>query len=312
MAATGSSVGEVIDNTLDLLLGASRESLNMVYNPIGVTDTTISITYNPTTIQPNTYIEIDEELMYVWASEFGSPSSTVTVQRGMRSTVATTHEAGALIRVDPYFPKYQVQKALQAEIGSWGPQVYAVATIDIPLTDYVGGYDLGILGDYYRIMDVRESPDLELGYVSDNMWPRVKWEELKNAPFSQFPSGNALFIIDPLGVWDSPQNSPRTVHVIYAKPFDWARPWSLTTDLISDVGIDANELDIPPYGAAWRLLQGREARRTLVEAWGQSADLKEEPPMYASQAAQAFKAIRDGRLADAMQRLNVKFGVRGK
>ena len=310
--ATGSLVANVIDQSLDLLLGSARENLNITSSGVAVTDTVINLGYVPGAIQQGTYIEIDQELMYVWSSTTSATVGTVTVQRGMRSTAAVAHGANTLVRVNPYFPRYQVANAIQAEIGSWGPQLYRVNTINIPLVNYVAGYDLGVLGDFHRIIDVRESPDLELGYVSDQAWARIKWEVLQAAPRSQFPSGNALFIVDPLGVWDSPQTNPRTVHVIYAAPFNFNIPFVENTDVVAQVGVDPNELDIIPYGVGFRLLQGREARRALTENMGAPNTATAVPPMYASQASAAFKKIRDDRIGDAMVRLMTKYGVRGK
>ncbi len=310
--AIGTTVSAMIDSTLDLLLGSAREDINLVAVPVGLTDTTIQVSYPAQSLQQGSFLEIDNELMYVFASTAGSPNATITVRRGMRGTVAATHAAGAEVTSNPYFARYIIQNAIQAEIGSWGPQVYSVRSVLIPLVDYVQGYDLGVLGEYYRIMDVRESPDLQLGFVGDASWPRVKWEELHNAPQSAFPSGKALTIVDPIGIYDSPANQPRYIHVTFAAPFNYQQNFGPNTDLVSQVGLDPNELDIPPYGAAWRLIQGREARRTLIEARGQSQDLTAVPPMYASQASMAFKKVRDDRLGDAAQRLLTQYGVRGK
>ena len=150
-----------------------------------------------------------------------------------------------------------------------------------------------------------ESPDPLTGIVNENSWARVNYRIDKNANLTSFPSGAALFITDPLGVFDS----PRTFHVTYAAPIDVDTTFE-DTDCLHVTGMDYSDIDIAPYGAAWRLASGREVRRMLTEAQGQNSDLQNFPAGYMVKAAEDFKNLRDSRLKDAIERLRAQYPIR--
>jgi hypothetical protein len=300
------TVGDLINRTFDLLLQAAREERNQLTASIDAVVTTFNVNYALGALQRGTYLAIDDEVMYVWATTPGSGnSSTVTVQRADKGTAAAAHAANSIIQVNPYFTKYSVRKTLQDEIRSWGPQVFQVKTTDINAVDFIRGYDLGIIGTWFYILGVSMSPDTLTGITPDNLWPQCSYTIDQSANLTKFPSGSALFITDPLGVFDT----PRTIHVTYAAPIDVDTTF-LDTDLLSTMGIDNSEMDIAPYGAAWRLAAGREVRRMLTEAQGQVSDLANFPAGYQLKAAEGFKQLRDSRLQDAVERLRSQYPIR--
>src|ERR1700694_5944440 len=136
--ATDNTVGHLIQPTFDLLLGARREERNQVATTVATTDTSISVTYAVKGAQRGTYLAIDDEVMYVWTSAdgVGGGNGTITVSRGEKGTVATSHASGTDIQVNPFFTKYQIRETLREEIRSWGPQVYAVKTVAVNSTDF--------------------------------------------------------------------------------------------------------------------------------------------------------------------------------
>ena len=230
----------------------------------------------------------------------------------MKGTTAATHSNGTLVHVNPFFTRYQVRNTLQDEIRSWGPQVYQVKTADIAATDYVNGYDLGALNPGFGVIDVQRSPDTLFDSTpNDETWPSVKWRVVRSANLTAFPSGQALIITDPTPVFDSP-----TFHVVFAAPFDVDSPQSPNTvpfqdsDSLATMGIDNSDIDIAPYGAAWRLASGREIGRMLTERMGATADLQNFPPGYMVKTAEEFKVLRDSRLRDAQERLRSEFPIK--
>lgn len=305
------TVSYLISRTFDLLLGAMREDLNRLTSNIGANDTTIATDFPPGMMNKGCYLAIDDEVLYVWSSSSSSNGSSVVVQRGMKGTTPATHTAQTLIKVNPFFTKYQVRQTLQDEIRSWGPQVYAPKSKLITATDFVNGYDLGLLGQCFHVIDVQRSPDSVWATPPDNAWPSVKWRVVNQAPTSSFPSGQALMIVDPVGVFDEP-----TFNVVYAAPIDVDSPQNGNTlpfqdgDSLTVMGMDNSDLDIAPYGAAWRLASGREIRRTLQEAQGNTADVQNFPPGYMVKTAEEFKQLRDSRLQDAMERLLQQYPIK--
>lgn len=300
------NVGYLLDRTFDLLLGSEREQMNQLGTAIEATATTLSLRYALGTLQRGTYIAVDTEVMYVWNAVTSAGGNTqATVQRGMKGTTAASHSEGAVVYINPYFTRYQVRQTLQDEIRSWAPQVFAVKTADLTATDFVRGYDMGDLGAWLFVIDVLVSPDTLLGTPSDKNWRSVDYRIDRSADTTTFPSGSALTVTSPLGIF----NTPRTIHVVYGAPIDVDSTFT-DGDTLLAMGMDSSDLDIAPYGAAWRLAASREVRRMLTEAQGNDADLQNFPPGYMVKAAQEFKMLRDSRLADAVARLRAQYPVR--
>lgn len=306
-ATPRASVAHLIERTKDLLLGSGREELNLLSTTLSRTETSFVLSYALDGLNRGSYIAIDTELMFVWAAQPEASSQTcqVTVQRGMKGTVEAEHVANSVVYLNPFFSRWQLRKTLQDEIRSWGPQVFRVKTLDLATSDFVRGYDMGSLGEWFYILDVRMSPDLLNATPSDKNWRSLPYRVEHSANTTTFPSGNALTITDPIGVFDA----PRTVHLVYGAPFS-VNTFTDAVTLITTVGLDYSDLDIAPYGAAWRLAASREVRRMLVEAQSQAADLQNFPPGYMVKAAQEFKMLRDSRLNDAIQRLSAQYPTR--
>ena len=300
------TVRYLVDRTFDLLLQSAREERNQLASALDASSTTFTVTYDLANLARGTYIAIDDEVMYVWSTTKGSGgTSTITVQRADKGTSPATHAAGSIIQVNPYFTRYSVKQTLKDEIRSWGPQIFQVLTADISATNYVRGYDMGALGQWFYVLNVTESPDPMTGITSDNMWSSVPYRIERSANLAAFPSGNAIFFTSPQGVF----SSPRTFHITYAAPFDVDTSFN-DTDCLHITGVDYSNIDIAPYGAAWRLASGREIRRMLTEAQGQSADLTNFPAGYMVKAAEDFKNLRDSRLDDAEEQLRAMYPVR--
>ena len=299
------TVGYLINRTFDLLLGAAREERNQLTGALDAVSTTFTVNYPLNSLKTGTYLCIDQELMYVWTSTPSSgASSTVTVSRGERGSVATTHLAGAPIQVNPYFTRYAVAETLRDEIRSWAPQVFRVLTADIPLVNYQRGYDMGSLGPWFNILKVTESPDILTAAGGDALWRQISYTVSQSANTTSFPSGNCLNVNTPTAPFDS----PRTLHIVYSAPINVDTTFG-ENDVLGTMGFDSSEVDIPPYGAAWRLAASREVRRMLTEAQGAVADLTNFPPGYQLKAAEQFKQLRDSRLNDAIVRLRAQYPI---
>jgi hypothetical protein len=100
----------VINRTLRQLLSGTVEQKNKLSASINATTTSVVATYDLDGLRPGSVFEIDSEMFYVWASTSGS--KTLTVERGFNGTTAASHSAGALITVNPRFPRAQILEAL--------------------------------------------------------------------------------------------------------------------------------------------------------------------------------------------------------
>lgn len=302
-------VSALVDDVLNHLAGTAHDVINLLKTSMSAStenalDTVVFV--NPMNgAVPGVYLSIDDETMLILT--ISSSGNTSQVLRGQKGSTAGSHSANALIYVDPAWPRWAVMSTIRDEIRSWGPQVYQVLTVpvDIATQANVMGYDLGEIQPFYRVLKVRQTPPAYIASIiggdngavtsvaDDRSWPEVPFHVDQAAPLSDFPSGNALF------VETTSFTLPGVLHVTYAAPFDVDTAWADTTDLLADVGLKSYHLDIPAYGAAWRLLSFRQPRRLFTQMQGQPRDAQEVPALALMQAAQQFKAFRDDRLWDS-------------
>lgn len=274
-----------------------------------VFDTHVTTVFPLGGIQPGSYISIGDEEMYVFSVNLGANQATVS--RGENSTTASGHLVYDRIYVNEPFNRSMIINAIVDDIRSWGPQVYAVKQLDIATIPYQRGYDLGDINPYYGVMDCVITPWPTYNDMDNLDWKRVRWRDYQSMPTTDFPSGNGIIITGVGGMQggDIPlynvNGNTQMLHVTYAAAFDVDAILTKgeAANLNADVGLDETEFDIPPIGAAWRLLMMREARRATTLMQGEPRVQSEIPPLYISKAAEQFKIIRDGRLADAQYRL---------
>ncbi len=310
------TVGQLIDRTKMELMGGGRAEMNTLSGPISTTPAagtieTYGVSFSLQGIIPGTYLTIDDEMFYVFATN--PTQQSFTASRGENSTSVTTHANGARVYVNDPFPRAMLLNHIQDEIRSWGPQVFAVDTILIDLKQGISGYDLGAINPYFGIIEARMTPDPNFYAIDTKAWDRVRFKEVRGMPSADFPSGNGIIVTQADGStawsWDI-QGITWQLNVLYSHPFDVDSQWSESTELVSQCGLDPSDLDIPQLGAMWRIMRGREARRAITNVTGTPAGNEQVPPLYITKTAAQFKAERDSRLWDAQTRLARQYPIR--
>ena len=152
-----STLNTIVDEILlDLSsYGLSTPRLTSLALDIDADDTTVKVT--SATNVPVGLIEIDSELMYVQSVD--RDANTVTVIRGFRSTAAT-HTAGALVTVNPPWPRKQVANAVNDAITSSYPQLFKVATTALEAKSVDNTYDLSA-GRVLQVRNLTTGPTTE-------------------------------------------------------------------------------------------------------------------------------------------------------
>lgn len=291
-------------DTRRVLYGTHRASMNKAAaSSISTTTTSITFAY-PFNFGAGSHIEIDDELMYVY--ETNATQGSATVERGVLGTTPVQHAASSIVWVEPRFPRQTIKDALQADIRSWPTSVYKVTTLDglvASASDRV--IDLtGIPPDFYDILEVRRAPITNQAIVGNNAWPEVRdYDIVRDADSTLAASGVALQMPYVLG-------QGVQVRVTYSRPFDTATFTDATT-LEGTIGLEERIWDIPVLGACWRLLHGREIKRTFTEGQGEARRGMEVPPRYISATADDYKKRRDSRLEDEARRLANSWPMRG-
>lgn len=283
---------ELIEETRRHLQGSARDQMNRLNGALTNSQTTVTLEFTMGGIQAGAVLSIDLELMYVWSVS----GQNATVQRGFAGSAAVTHTTATLVFVNPRASAFAVREAINAELAAYSsPSIglYRVRTVDITYSASANEYDLTSVTDIIEVIGVHTS----LPGITD-WYPVSSWNLTRDLPTATFPSGKALSIYTPV-------ISGRSVRVVYAAPF--VALTNLTDDVATVSFLPASAHDIPPLGAAARLLAGREARRAGIDAQPESRRAEEVPPGANRSAAGGLLALRDLRLREEATRLHAAY-----
>lgn len=291
------TVSDLIEDTFSHLLGMDAANYNRLASSISsISQENIVLELDLESVQPGSVISIDTEDILVLAVNDSSKTITKCV-RGFRGSEETIHAANAVVHVNPRFTRYRVLRALRDEIYSWSPKLYRVSAVDISLTATTHAFDLaGLPIDYLHVIQTWIEPS-----NSYEQWKKISHRVGTNMATSDFASTNAIFF--------PAIYSGRTVRVQYAHRFDLTN-FTGANDAVAGIGLASSMVDIPPLGAAFRLLAPREAQRSDFQAQGQSRRAEEVPPGSTFQAAAGLKQMRDMRINEEALSLLHRYGIR--
>lgn len=268
--------------------------------------TTLEVAETPEHMSQGSTVAIDAELFYV--KSVNSGSMILNVIPGYYGTTTANHAEDSIIEVDPRVPKAALVDWAEQEIRSWSKQLFRIVTLSLDIDVNERTYDLAgvdAMGVDF-LLDVRSEPlssvfdDYRFGITwSRDAWPRVASKLLRDMPVSEFPSGYALQL-------DSPPRHATTLRVAYAAPFDLS-PFTLTTDLISDVGLETNFLEVLELGMRMRALSSGLVARTDWRAQGQSRDAEEVTLIDIVRAVDMARSQRMERLAEMALTLRARY-----
>ncbi len=292
------TVAQLIEETKRLLYGSSRLSLNRLpASGSGMLsgDTIITAEFDLLDMTRGALISIDDELM--WVISTNAPLKQATVVRGHLGTTATSHAAGALIEVNPRFPRVYIKRSLQQEIDSWGTRLFKVATANISFSSSTRIYDLGVT-NYIGVIDVRLSAYTGRTTKSNP----YRWSVLRDLDTAEFASGSAIEL---LGGYPT----SGTMRVKLAQKFD-VSSWTDATD-VESLGLTTAMCAIPPVGAAWRLMSAKEVGRTNLTAQPEPRKAEEVPAGHMASVAQQLKTLRDNLIDEERWTLMNRYPLKG-
>lgn len=314
-------VADLVARTRRHLSGLHRSMLNQYLGSIDATTTSITLAFDTSSIAVGSYISIEDELMYVQSKQ---NTPTVTVMRGMLGSTPAAHNGTItplLVEIQPRFPTFAIRQAVQDEIRSWSPRLFGVKSTNLLTNIGTRGYDIGTLLDanWIDVLDVRRSTNqsgLAYGYNAlVKTWPRIPYSITRFSDSSANDSGGSTFPTDfPSGtaLMIKANYYNTTVSIIYSVAMRPPDAFGDSVDLLATMGFDPSWADIAPYGAASRLLIGREAVRNITESAGESRKAGDVPPQAIAQVANEFKAFRDQRLNEASRTLKAMFPIKFK
>jgi hypothetical protein len=278
----------LISETKRHLSSYAREPMNKLATAVTADAETLTFTYDSTQIQQGAFVQVGLELMYVWQVE---PSSkTATVARAQQGSAAAPHAAGAIVTVNPRFPDFAVAKAINddlVDLSALG--LYGVRTVELTATTNSSGYDL----PNSNILEVLAISMRHAG--TPRTWtPVTNFDLQRNADTDDFASGFALHL-------GEGTRAGQPIRVVYKASFDPLV--NLSDDVEAVAGLPATMHDLPPMGAAVRLVAPREIRRNFTDSQGDSRRAEEVPPGAVAASMRTVAALRTTRIESEKARL---------
>lgn len=238
-------------------------------------------------------VEIDTEVLYIQSVD--TSAKTAVVIRGSEGSTAATHASGATVTVNPRFPAFAAFIALNDTLRDLSASNYfQMKAVTITFDASKFGYDLtdSDVIDLYDIRVKRTGAQLA--------WDRVDNYALhRNMDPAEFASTNALFLYG-----NPPASNGQPMRVLYKAPFALL---AATTNDVSVTGLPSSSYDVPPIGAALRLLAGREVKRNFTEQAGESRRSQEVPPGAVLGSMRGLQALFDARIRSEVKGLLAQY-----
>lgn len=273
-----------------LLTHHDREERNRLAAAILANATSLRLEFDPTRIAKGSRLGVDWELFEVWE---GSGTGPYTVEGAQAGSTAAGHDEGALVTVNPRFPRHSILAEINNELDDLSSPIHGlfrVTTLDVTYDAGVYGYDLA--SDFLDVLEVSWEP---VGSTKDRRYLRPgEYEVRRGLDVADFASGNAIFL--PSGITDG-----YTVRVRYVGAF--TSIVTSTTDVATTSGLPATALDILHLGAAIRLLAPLEPARNYTDAQGNSRRSEEVPPGASDRSMLPLQEIRRDRIRSEAARL---------
>jgi hypothetical protein len=272
---------DVIEEAIRILLGGSREEMNKLDGAVSNDgpESTFTFKYALNGIREGAHIAIDDEICRVWSVDEGA--KTAVVERGMFGSTALNpyggdgHVDGALVFVNPRFPRFAVLKAMNDELISLSSPsngLYRVDSYEFQFNAAVSDYELP--EEAFEVYDVyADSPG------PSQAWVRVpNWSWNPNADATDFANGKSIRIPNAF--------QGRTIRVVYKAAFT---PITMQFEPLETHALLPVEMhDILSLGVLWRLGPSREMKRNFTEAQRGDARRAEEVPANAVQNSFAW------------------------
>ena len=277
------------------MLAGVVEERNKLATSIDSDDTAVVCTYDIGGFRTGSVFELGSEMFYVWDAQ---PSTkTLTVERGYLGTTAASHSSGAVLTLNPRFPRQQMLDSVNADIddlSSTANGLFRVVTVDLTYNGSDRQIDITSSGTILELLDVR------LRYLADD-FPVIHSSRLQTGlPTADFPSGNTLVLDEPV--------MAGTLRVRYKAPF--TRATTEASDLTTDCFLPATCDDIIEMGVVLRMMAGREIKRNFTESQGDTRRPDEVPAAAVANSITNIQRLRRDRIIAEAGRLKAQFPIK--
>ena len=288
------TAAQLVDRTVQNLLAGTVEERNKLASSVNSSVDSLTMSYALGSLREQTVFEIESELFYVWESN--TTAKTATVERGFGGSTAASHSSGAVVTVNPRFPRHQVLQALNSELADLSSPMnglYQMKTVDL---SYNGSDRMVNLTSVTAMIDLY---DVRYRYLSDD-YPIVRNVRLlRDMPTTDFASGFVL-------AFDQEVRSG-TVRVLYKAPYTQFSSESATT---ATAGVTTEVEDLLVLGAQIRLMAGREVKRNFTESQGDTRRAEEVPAGAVGNSITNLLRLRRDRIQAEAARLARQYPLR--
>lgn len=304
-----------IENTRSLLMTGRMDKINALTAPYTAGASgpvTLAMTPPLDGVAAGVRLTVGTNTFYVISAN--SPAGTVSAYAGQEATVDASAVTGALVRIGPRFTDAEIMAAINADLldlSAPSNGLYSVTTIDLTATDLTVGYDLAGVTDLIDIIEVRAhnpaSTMKDYGQLN-----KIDYRLNRAADPAVFPSGLALQLLNSNGTlignsWGTSLLGLGTsmgVRVLYRRGFTQL---ANLTDAQSVTNLPVSCCDLPPLGAAMRLVIPREIRRNFSESQGDTRRASEVTPGAILNSYKGLAQLRQERIAAESARLTAAY-----
>lgn len=216
-----------------------------------------------------------------------------TVLGGQAGTADVNALAGDLVRVNPMITDHEINTALAAEVDDLSAPdngLFQMKSVSLTATTGIG-YDMTGVTSLLDIYEVRPQAT-----GTQSWWRQMSkfdWRLDRNADTALFPSGLSLQLF-------GATVPGYAIRVLYRAGFVF--PPTVATDL-NTTGLPVTAYDIPPIGAAMRLMAPREIKRNRTEYQSDTRRAAEVPPGAVAGSYRGLMMLRQARVASEAARL---------
>lgn len=278
----------IINKTLRQLLSGTVEARNKLASTVNSSATSIVCTYALEGLRAGQIFEIESEVFYIWAAD--AATKTLTVERGFNGTTAAAHTAGALVTVNPRFPRAQILEAINDEVLDLSSPVNGLFQVKTLNFTYNGTDRMINLTSATDVIDIL---NVSVRYLTDDYPIARKVKLVRDLPTDDFASGFALKFDQAV--------YPGRLRIVYKAPY--ASVTTEATNLNTDCGIQESVEDIVVVGTQLRLMAPREIKRNFVESQGDTRRAEEVASGAITNSATALRQLRRDRIIAEAARL---------
>lgn len=265
---------DLIHKTRSHLMTGKPDILNVLDSDVLANATSLPFRFTVRGVDVGTRLVIGlEEYHVVESPSTSNPGTSITVLPAQNGSSSTAHTGGDVIYVAPQFSAFRISQELNVCLASLpGEGLWRIKTLDFDFNPAQAGYN-------FTSTDVLDIWRVKYDYPgAANNWPVLEPRDYRldqNADTSEFPGGKMLVLL-------KGGAAGHTVRVSYRASF--APLVNLADDVEVVAGLPLSSHDIPPLGAAIRLLAGRDVKRSFLTQQPEPRRQDEVPPGAATQA----------------------------